>query len=81
MPQLQPSESNAEDRRTRTIPEREPGMPFTRAEYAARQRVSEKTINRLLKAGLPHLRVGKLIRIEPAVADAWLAQRAPGRAA
>jgi excisionase family DNA binding protein len=44
---------------------------LTPDEYAQRSDVSVETVRRWLKAGLPHIRRGHVVRIKVAEADAW----------
>lgn len=41
-------------------------------DYCQHTQLSRSTVKALLKKGLPHGRVGKLYRIDPESADAWL---------
>lgn len=57
-----------------------PAAPTSRAVtikvFAAAQGVSEATVNRMIKDGLPTIRVGRRgVRIPIATADTWLANR------
>jgi hypothetical protein len=44
---------------------------LTPEDYAARADVSVETVRRWLKAGIPHVRRGHVVRIKVAEADAW----------
>lgn len=44
---------------------------LTPEEYSKRADVSVETVRRWLKAGLPHIRRGHVVRIKVAEADAW----------
>ena len=52
----------------------EPAAPelLTLAEYAHHRRASISTVRKWVRMGLPHSRVGRLVRIDPAQADEWL---------
>lgn len=63
----------------------QPEVPseVTRAEFAKLRKISQATVTRLLKEGMPASPVGTRVRINIAEADAWLKQRGrkPTRAA
>lgn len=40
--------------------------------FGARHKITADTVRRYVKAGMPHQRIGRLIRIDVAQADAWL---------
>jgi hypothetical protein len=52
-----------------------PGQLLTVAQFARRKGVSVATINRLRPEGLPVVMVGDRPKIDPAVADPWIAAR------
>ena len=54
----------------------QPDIPqyLTPQEVADRYRVSRLTVYRWLSAGLPHERVGRLIRLDPTAVAEWLRQ-------
>jgi excisionase family DNA binding protein len=52
----------------------QPSAPelLTLAEYAQHRRASISTVRKWVRMGLPHSRVGRLVRIDPALSDEWL---------
>ncbi|MDX6480320.1 MAG: Helix-turn-helix domain [Gaiellaceae bacterium] len=51
------------------------------SEYAKHAQVSEKTVSGWLKQGLPHRRIGKVVRVKVADADNWNVEDATRRSA
>jgi excisionase family DNA binding protein len=62
-------------------PPAEPPRYMTPKEYSARLRVSERTVRKWQRRGLPVVRVGSVVRVRVLEADAWLAGGAGVRAA
>jgi len=55
-----------------------PDRYLTRAELAAHLNVSTKTIDRMLREGMPSHRFGRrLVRLRLGEVEKWLARRAP----
>jgi excisionase family DNA binding protein len=60
-------QTSGKERAQPTVPEL-----LTLAEYAQHRRASISTVRKWVRMGLPHSRIGRLVRIDPAQADEWL---------
>lgn len=67
--------SSVEEPFVRSAESRELPRLLTLAEVAEVLRVSPKTVQRLLKRGLPCIRFGRSVRFEPKAVSRWLDAR------
>lgn len=68
-------ESAPREKRRLQLQPREADAPLTVRELAARHRVCTKTIGRWVKAGVPHMRAGYVLRFYAAEVESWLRTR------
>lgn len=63
--------ARAVEQRQQRAPSIAKAVHMTRSEYAHRSRVSDATVSRWVKDGMPVLPVGTTDRIDPIAADEW----------
>ena len=84
LPALVEALQHTDVRRALGLDERAPAAPpkyAPPAEYADRLRVSERSIRKWQRRGLPVVRIGSVVRVRVAEADAWLEEGGAVRAA